>query len=110
MTKHRRPTRTTIKAKVLCSLCHLERNVVIGISKLCHLEPNKVIGEADDLVQSKDPNAVISANAASGSSPRDVDVSATRERPARFFGSSRGYGVLRLREIFTFVKFSLRSG
>ena len=77
-----------IEVEVLCNLCHLERNGVIGISKLCHLERNKVIGEADDLVQSKacpersrrDPNAVISANAASGSSPRDVDVSDRNER------------------------------
>jgi len=41
------------------------------ISKPCHLERNKVIGEADDLAQSKDPSPVISADAASGSSPRD---------------------------------------
>jgi hypothetical protein len=80
MTKRRPRTRTTIKAKVLCNLCHLERNVVTGIFNFCRLERNKVIGEADDLVQSKDPNAVISANAASGSSPRDVDVSDSIER------------------------------
>src|ERR1700674_3079551 len=50
------------------------------LSNLYHLERNKIIGEADDLVQSKDPNPVISTNAASGSSPRDVDVSDRIER------------------------------
>ena len=65
MTRRRRRTRTTIEAEVLLNLCHLERN--------------KIIGEADDLVQSKDPYAVISANGASGSSPPYVDVAASIE-------------------------------
>ena len=70
------------------------------LSNLCHLEQNKINGEADDLVQSKDPNPVISANAASGSSPRDVDVFASIERfrgGARLRGPSTPTGPL-LRE------------
>jgi len=79
MIKRRRRTRTTIEVEVLPNLCHLERN--------------KIIGEADDLVQSKDPNAVISANGASGSSPRDVDVSASIERtPVRFVATHAATG------------------
>ncbi len=81
------------------------------ISKPCHLERNKVIGEADDLAQSKDPNPVISADAASGSSPRDVDVSDSIERtPCQVLWWLMRVWVLRLGETFTFVKFSLRSG
>ncbi len=68
------------------------------LSNLCHLEQNKINGEADDLVQSKDPNPVISANAESGSSPRDVDVFARIERVR---GGARSYRALRLHQTFT---------
>ena len=126
MIKRRRRIRTTTEeAEVLSNLCHLEQNTVIGISKrchlernkiiaisnLCHLERNKVIGEADDLVQSKDPTPLFLPTLRQRVLPvTSTCPTATRGRPARFFGSSRGYGVLRLRETFTFVKFSLRSG
>jgi len=99
MIKRRRRIRTTTEeAEVLSNLCHLEQNTVIGISKLGHPERNKINGEADDLVQSKDPNPVISANAASGSSPRDVDVFARIERVR---GGARSYRALRLHQTFT---------
>jgi hypothetical protein len=72
------------------------------LSNLYHLERNKIIGEADDLVQSKDPNAVISANTASGSSPRDVDVFTSMERmPCEVRGDAHVDGVLRLHQTFT---------
>src|SRR5882762_1406590 len=77
----------------ISNFCHLERNKISGISKLGHLERNKISGEADGLVQSKDPNPVISANATSGSSPRDVDVFASIERVR---GGARSYKALRL--------------
>jgi hypothetical protein len=38
------------------------------------LSGNKVIGEAGDLVESKDPNSVISAGAISRSSPENDDA------------------------------------
>ena len=102
MTRRRRRTRTTTEAEVLLNLCHLERNLVVDISKLCHLERNKIIGEAGDLVQSKDPYAVISANGASESSPSDVDVSASIKRtPCKVRGGARAYGLLGLDQTFT---------
>jgi hypothetical protein len=40
----------------------------------------------------------------------DKKSRASEENPGQVLGVGEGVGVLRLREIFTFVKFSLRSG
>src|ERR1700687_1935012 len=85
MTKRRQRTRTTTEAEVPSNRCHLERDMVIGVSNLCHLERNKIRGEADDRVQARDPTPLFLRMVRQGLPPRTETLSpASRERLVRF--------------------------